>query len=90
MFWSRTRRTVSRAGDRLAFLRGERGVFRFGDFGVRGPAAELIVPDHARVADRCPGIVADGGDGAAIFGFMFMVTENRAPARRTVWQKAVE
>ena len=47
-------------GDRLAFLRGERGVFHLGDLGVRDPAAELVIPDRTRVADCRPGRRRDG------------------------------
>ena len=52
-------------GDRLAFLRGERRVRHFGDLGVGDPAAELVIPDRARVPDRGPGVLADGGDRGA-------------------------
>ncbi|MGH3418436.1 MAG: hypothetical protein ACRDOD_02375 [Streptosporangiaceae bacterium] len=31
-------------GDRLAFLRRERGVLDFGDLGVRDPGVQLIIP----------------------------------------------
>ena len=40
-------------GDGLALLRGgERRVVHLGDLGVRDPAAELVVPDGTRIADR--------------------------------------
>src|SRR5947207_9828247 len=42
-------------GDGLALLRGERGVFHFGDLGVGDPAAQLVVPDRPGVTDRRPG-----------------------------------
>jgi hypothetical protein len=77
-------------GDLLSFLRGERGVFRFGDLGVRDPAAGLVIPDRARVPDRYPGLLWDGGDRRGDLGSMFTVTENRAPTRRMAQQKAAE
>jgi len=49
-------------GDRLAFLRGERGVPGLGDLGVGDPAPELVIPDGPRVADGRPGVLADGRD----------------------------
>ena len=49
-------------GDRLALLRGERGVGHLGDLGVGDPAAQLVIPDRAGVADRRPGVLGDGGD----------------------------
>src|SRR4051812_6472561 len=52
-------------GDGLALLRSERRVRDFGDLGVRDPGAQLVVPDRARVADRGPGVLADGGDRGA-------------------------
>ena len=38
-FWSRTRRTISRAADRLVLVVLERGVAGLGDLGVGDPAA---------------------------------------------------
>jgi len=49
-------------GDGLVFLRGERGVFHFGDLGVGDPAAQLVIPDRPGVFDRCPGCSGDGRD----------------------------
>ena len=43
-------------GDRLALAGGEGGVFHFGDLGVADPAAQLVIPDRAEIADRRRGI----------------------------------
>jgi hypothetical protein len=40
-----------------------RRCFGLRDLGVGDPRPELIVPDRARVADRRPGRLGDGGDG---------------------------
>jgi hypothetical protein len=56
-------------GDQLALLRvGECGVSGLGDLGVGDPAAELVIPDRARVPDPGPGVVRDGGDGRGDLG----------------------
>jgi hypothetical protein len=52
-------------GDGLAFLRRERRVFHLGDLGVGDPGLQLVIPDSARIPDRCPGVLADGGDRGA-------------------------
>src|SRR6516225_1258803 len=54
--------SVNTAWYRLALVRRERRVLRLGDLGVGDPGLQLVVPDRARVPDRRPCVLADGGD----------------------------
>src|ERR1700730_4690346 len=38
-----------------------------GDLGVGHLAAQSVVPDRPRVADRRPGTAGDGGDGSRVY-----------------------
>ena len=64
-------------GDRLAFPARERRVRDLGDLGVGDPGAQLVVPDHARGADRGPGVLRNSGDRGPDAGFTGTVTENQ-------------
>jgi len=72
-------------GDLLALARGERGVLGLRDLGIGDPAAELVIPDGAGVADRVQASPGMAAVAARTLESMRRVTEKRAPAVQAAW-----
>ena len=68
LFRSRTRRTISRAVTAWPFFDANAVYCTSATSASEIQPAWLVVPDRARVADRGPGVLADGGDRGADAG----------------------